>query len=132
MIGNDNRCRSYVHGAASIFAGQHSLDDNWTFPDFADPTESSQVMVELARAEATSCNAIGPFPGCEDVPTHKRSHAIAVIALSGPVWYQLYLLGGRKAAEPAIERAHNAGFSGLVVTIDTAVAGLRGGRLPFY
>jgi L-lactate dehydrogenase (cytochrome) len=46
-------------------------------------------------------------------------------ATSGPVFYQLYLLGGRNAAESTIERARNAGFSGLFVTIDTAVAGMR-------
>ena len=44
---------------------------------------------------------------------------------SGPVFYQLYLMGGRGAAEAAIERARVAGFSALVVTIDTPVAGIR-------
>jgi len=44
---------------------------------------------------------------------------------TGPVWYQLYLLGGREAASDAILRARAAGFSALVVTIDTAVAGQR-------
>jgi L-lactate dehydrogenase (cytochrome) len=43
----------------------------------------------------------------------------------GPVFYQLYLMGGRGAAEAAIERARVAGFSGLVVTIDTPVSGIR-------
>jgi len=37
----------------------------------------------------------------------------------------VYLLGGRQAAEAAMERARKAGFSALVVTIDTAVSGLR-------
>ena len=37
---------------------------------------------------------------------------------SGPVFYQLYLMGGRGAAEGAIERARVAGFSALFVTID--------------
>ena len=46
-------------------------------------------------------------------------------ASSGPVCYQLYLMGGREAAENALERARKAGFSALAVTIDTAVAGLR-------
>ena len=46
-------------------------------------------------------------------------------ASKGPVWYQLYLVGGRDCALAAIERARNAGFSALVVTIDTAVAGMR-------
>lgn len=42
-----------------------------------------------------------------------------------PVFYQLYLLGSRAAAEAAIDRAKAAGFSALVVTIDTPVAGMR-------
>jgi len=46
-------------------------------------------------------------------------------ASSGPVFYQLYLMGGRSAAEASIERARIVGFSALVVTIDTAVAGVR-------
>jgi isopentenyl diphosphate isomerase/L-lactate dehydrogenase-like FMN-dependent dehydrogenase len=44
---------------------------------------------------------------------------------SGPVFYQLYLMGGRGAAEAVIERARVAGFSALVVTIDTPVSGMR-------
>ena len=44
---------------------------------------------------------------------------------TGPVFYQLYLMGGRGAAEAAIERARAAGFSALVVTIDTPVSGIR-------
>jgi isopentenyl diphosphate isomerase/L-lactate dehydrogenase-like FMN-dependent dehydrogenase len=46
-------------------------------------------------------------------------------ASRGPVFYQLYLMGGRGAAEAAIERARAAGFKALVVTIDTPVAGIR-------
>jgi isopentenyl diphosphate isomerase/L-lactate dehydrogenase-like FMN-dependent dehydrogenase len=46
-------------------------------------------------------------------------------ASSGPTFYQLYLLGGRAAAEASIERARAAGFSALVVTIDTPVSGIR-------
>jgi len=46
-------------------------------------------------------------------------------ASAGPVFYQLYLMGGRAAAEAAIERARRAGFSALVVTIDTPISGIR-------
>src|SRR5881397_45802 len=46
-------------------------------------------------------------------------------ASSGPVCFQLYILGGRGASEAALERARAAGFAALFVTIDTAVAGLR-------
>jgi len=46
-------------------------------------------------------------------------------ASTGPVCYQLYLVGGRQVAEGTVARARAAGCSALVVTIDTAVAGLR-------
>tara|TARA_Y100001968_G_C19376331_1_gene727860 strand:- start:156 stop:1334 length:1179 start_codon:yes stop_codon:yes gene_type:complete len=46
-------------------------------------------------------------------------------ATSFPAWYQLYLLGGRDVALKTIQRAKNAGFSAIVVTIDTPVSGLR-------
>jgi isopentenyl diphosphate isomerase/L-lactate dehydrogenase-like FMN-dependent dehydrogenase len=46
-------------------------------------------------------------------------------ATGGVAWYQLYLLGGREAAEGAIARARSAGYDALVVTIDTAVSGQR-------
>ena len=54
---------------------------------------------------------------------HKLENVKA--ASTGPVFYQLYLMGGRGAAEAVIERARLAGFSALVVTIDTAVSGIR-------
>jgi L-lactate dehydrogenase (cytochrome) len=43
----------------------------------------------------------------------------------GPLWYQLYVPGGRAIAEATIARAREAGYSALVVTIDTPVAGMR-------
>ena len=46
-------------------------------------------------------------------------------ATRGPLWYQLYIIGGREVAMAGIERAKNCGASALVVTIDTPVAGLR-------
>jgi len=46
-------------------------------------------------------------------------------ATSGPAWYQLYLVGGHDVARATIERARKAGYSALVVTIDTPVAGMR-------
>ena len=43
----------------------------------------------------------------------------------GPLWYQLYIPGGRAVAEATIARARAAGYSALVVTIDTPVSGMR-------
>lgn len=42
-------------------------------------------------------------------------------------WYQLYLIGGREAAEGAIERALKAGFSALVITVDARARDPRNG-----
>jgi isopentenyl diphosphate isomerase/L-lactate dehydrogenase-like FMN-dependent dehydrogenase len=44
---------------------------------------------------------------------------------AGPLWYQLYVPGGRDVAEATIARAHAAGYSALVVTVDTPVSGMR-------
>jgi L-lactate dehydrogenase (cytochrome) len=74
--------------------------------------------VAAARAgNAGTIYTLSTLSGCalEDVKA----------AATGPVWYQLYLLGGREAAEGAIVRARAAGYRALVVTIDTAVAGQR-------
>jgi L-lactate dehydrogenase (cytochrome) len=46
-------------------------------------------------------------------------------ATSGPAWYQVYLCGGRDVSIAMLSRAKKAGFTALVVTIDTAVAGMR-------
>ncbi|HLH44441.1 MAG TPA: alpha-hydroxy acid oxidase [Bryobacteraceae bacterium] len=46
-------------------------------------------------------------------------------AASGPLWYQLYLAGGREVVEASLERAWKAGFSALAVTIDTNTPGHR-------
>ena len=46
-------------------------------------------------------------------------------ATSGPAWYQVYLCGGRDASINMLKRAKAAGFTALVVTIDTGVPGLR-------
>jgi len=46
-------------------------------------------------------------------------------ATTGPAWYQVYLVGGREIATAMLERARKAGFTALVLTIDTPVSGMR-------
>jgi L-lactate dehydrogenase (cytochrome) len=46
-------------------------------------------------------------------------------ASTGQVWYQLYLTGGRAAAENAMCRAMDVGYTVLVITIDSTVIGHR-------
>ena len=78
-------------------------------------------MGEVAAARAAG-NA-GTAYILSTISGHKLEDVKA--ASTGPVFYQLYLMGGRGAAEAAIERARVAGFSALAVTIDTPVSGIR-------
>jgi isopentenyl diphosphate isomerase/L-lactate dehydrogenase-like FMN-dependent dehydrogenase len=100
------------------------LDFELSFPAILAPVGYSRLMHregELAAAAAAAENGTAYI--LSTISGHRLESVKA--ASSGPVWYQLYLLGGRVAAEAGIERARNAGFSALVVTIDTAVSGLR-------
>jgi isopentenyl diphosphate isomerase/L-lactate dehydrogenase-like FMN-dependent dehydrogenase len=94
------------------------------FPILLAPVGYSRVM--HVGGEPAAARAAGAA-GTAYVLSTMSGHALEDVkaASSGPVWYQLYLLGGRAAAEAAIQRARVAGYAALVVTIDTAVAGLR-------
>jgi L-lactate dehydrogenase (cytochrome) len=95
-----------------------------SFPAWLAPVGYSRLMHPGGEvAAAFAAGAAGTAYILSTISGHRMEDVKA--ASSGPVFYQLYLLGGREAAEAAIERAQVAGFSALVVTIDTAVAGLR-------
>ena len=76
-----------------------------------------EEVAARAAGEAGTLYILSTLSGCrlEDVRA----------ATPGPAWYQLYLVGGREVALSSIARAKAAGFSALVVTIDTPVSGLR-------
>jgi isopentenyl diphosphate isomerase/L-lactate dehydrogenase-like FMN-dependent dehydrogenase len=95
-----------------------------SLPILLAPVGSSRMF--YARGEEHAARAAGTagtvyilstLSGCLMEDVRKAS--------SGPVWYQLYLVGGREVAMAGIERARKCGYSALVVTIDTAVAGMR-------
>jgi isopentenyl diphosphate isomerase/L-lactate dehydrogenase-like FMN-dependent dehydrogenase len=88
------------------------------------PVGSSRLM--YARGEEAAAGAAGAAGIAYALSTLSGCRLEDVAGASkGPLWYQLYLVGGRDCALSAIERAKAAGFSALVVTIDTAVAGMR-------
>jgi L-lactate dehydrogenase (cytochrome) len=88
------------------------------------PVGSSRLF--FPRGEAVAARAAGAA-GIPYVLSTLSGCALEEVkaASSGPVWYQLYLVGGRDVATAAIQRAGLAGYDALVVTIDTPVAGLR-------
>ena len=100
------------------------LSEDHALPIILAPVGYSRMMHpdgELAAAAAAS--EFGLAYTLSTISAHKLENVRA--ASKGPVWFQLYLVGGREIAEAAIDRALRSGFSALVVTIDTPVAGMR-------
>src|SRR5882724_6796484 len=95
-----------------------------SFPAILAPVGYSRVMHpggEVAAAAAAGVAGTGYI--LSTISGHKLEDVRA--ATKGPAWFQLYLVGGREASEATIERARNAGFNALVITVDTPVAGMR-------
>jgi L-lactate dehydrogenase (cytochrome) len=104
--------------------GTRVLGFDLSLPVLLAPVGYSRLMHpggEVAAARAAG--AAGTAYVLSTISGHRLEDVKA--ASVGHVFYQLYLLGGRAAAEAAIERARLAGFSALFVTIDTAVSGMR-------
>lgn len=77
----------------------------------------AEEVAARAAGEAGTAYILSTFSGCllEDVRKASR----------GPVWLQLYLVGERRSTQAMLERAAGCGYTALVVTIDTPVAGMR-------
>jgi isopentenyl diphosphate isomerase/L-lactate dehydrogenase-like FMN-dependent dehydrogenase len=104
--------------------GTRVLGFDLSLPFLLAPVGYSRLMHPSGEvAAARSAGAAGTAYILSTISGHKLEDVKA--GSRGPVFYQLYLMGGRGAAEAVIERARVAGFSALVVTIDTAVAGIR-------
>lgn len=100
------------------------LGRSLSFPAILAPVGYSRLMHPGGEvAAATAAGAGGTTYTLSTISGYRLEDVKA--ATPGSAWYQLYLVGGRAVAEGAIERARNAGFSALVVTIDTPVAGMR-------
>jgi isopentenyl diphosphate isomerase/L-lactate dehydrogenase-like FMN-dependent dehydrogenase len=88
------------------------------------PVGSSRMF--WPRGEAAAAAAAGKAGTIYSLSTLSGTRLEEVkAATTGPAWYQVYLCGGRDVALGAIARAKAAGFSALIMTIDTPVAGLR-------
>jgi len=100
------------------------LGHEFSFPAILAPVGYSRLMhPEGEVAAARMAGEAGTGYILSTISGHKLEDVKA--GSKGPVWYQLYLMGGREAAEGSIDRARRAGFSALVITVDTPVAGLR-------
>tara|TARA_Y100001968_G_scaffold1655_1_gene1407 strand:- start:12492 stop:13664 length:1173 start_codon:yes stop_codon:yes gene_type:complete len=111
-------------GMSSCDLSINVIGQDFKLPFLLAPVGSSRMFYpkgEILAAEqagiAETGYTLSTLSGCrlEDVKS----------ATKYPAWYQLYLLGGKEVALKTIERAKAAGFSAIVVTIDTPVSGLR-------
>jgi isopentenyl diphosphate isomerase/L-lactate dehydrogenase-like FMN-dependent dehydrogenase len=100
------------------------LGHNLSLPFILAPVGYSRLMHPVG--EVGAARAAGNA-GTAYILSTSSGHKLEDVkaASKGPVFHQLYLMGGRAAAEGVIERARVAGMSALVVTIDTAVSGIR-------
>jgi L-lactate dehydrogenase (cytochrome) len=100
------------------------LGHDLALPFLLAPVGSSRMF--WPRGEAVAASAAGKAGTAYILSTLSGTRLEEVkTATTGPCWYQVYLVGGRDIAMGAIARAKAAGFSALVVTIDTPVAGMR-------
>jgi isopentenyl diphosphate isomerase/L-lactate dehydrogenase-like FMN-dependent dehydrogenase len=76
---------------------------------------------ELAAARAA--NRAGTIFTLGTITTFTPEQVAA--AAPGPLWFQLYLRSTRDETEALIARAAQSGFKALVVTVDTAITGIR-------
>ena len=108
----------YIDTTSKIFGGKLSL------PFFISPVGSLRTL--WPKADAVASKVAGDFGTAMSLSTLSQTPMEDVCeASSGPKWFQLYLCGGRETAKRGILRAKQAGFSALILTIDTAVSGNR-------
>jgi isopentenyl diphosphate isomerase/L-lactate dehydrogenase-like FMN-dependent dehydrogenase len=100
------------------------LGQKLDLPFILGPIGYSRLM--HPRGELAASNIAGKY-GTGYILSTMSGHRIEDVKAqsAGPTFYQLYLAGGRGAAEAAIARAKAAGYKALFVTIDTPVAGNR-------
>jgi isopentenyl diphosphate isomerase/L-lactate dehydrogenase-like FMN-dependent dehydrogenase len=102
----------------------HVLGADLSFPAILAPVGYSRLMHASGEvAVAAAAGKAGTAFCLSTISGYPLEQVRA--ATPGPMWYQLYLVGGRAAAEAALERAHKAGYSVLAVTVDTGAAGMR-------
>jgi isopentenyl diphosphate isomerase/L-lactate dehydrogenase-like FMN-dependent dehydrogenase len=95
-----------------------------SFPALLAPVGYSRLM--HPDGEAGAARAAGQA-GTAYILSTISGHSLEDVkaASTGPVCFQLYLMGGREASEAVIDRARVAGCVALFITIDTPVAGMR-------
>lgn len=100
------------------------FDHELAVPWYLSPVGSLRTL--YPKGDAVAARVAGNFGTVMGLSTLSGTPMEEVAqASSKPCWFQLYLCGGRETALRGISRAKDAGFSALVLTIDTGVSGQR-------
>ena len=109
---------------ASVDTSTTVLAHRIEVPWYITPVGSLRTL--YPKAEAVAAKVAGQFGTVMALSTLSGTPMEEVAqASSHSCWFQLYLCGGRETALRGIDRAKKAGFTALVLTIDTSVSGQR-------
>jgi L-lactate dehydrogenase (cytochrome) len=102
----------------------NALGSHLELPFVLAPVGSSRML--WPKGEVQAAAAAGAAGTAYSLSTLSGTNLEEVAqATKGPLWYQLYLAGGRDIGKAGLQRAQRAGFTTLLVTVDTAVSGMR-------
>jgi isopentenyl diphosphate isomerase/L-lactate dehydrogenase-like FMN-dependent dehydrogenase len=118
------RPRMGVTGDAAPDLSTTVLGTPVSMPILLSPVGFTRMMHPTGDVAGTAAaGAAGTIATLSSMSGHHMGDVMA--AATGPVWFQLYFLGGREGAEQLVSRARDLGFSALVVTMDTQIPGDR-------
>ena len=89
------------------------------------PTAVQGLAHPRAEAEMFAGAAAAGIPFCLSTTSSLPLEDVAAAAPDGERWFQLYMVGGIAHSRRLVERAEEAGYRALVVTVDLPVLGRR-------
>ena len=96
-----------------------------TLPVAVAPTAVQGLAHPNAEAEMLAGAAAAGIPFCLSTTSSMALEQVAQAAPDAERWFQLYMVGGMDPSRRLVERAHAAGYTALVVTVDLPVLGRR-------
>ena len=112
-------------GVRSVDLATTVLGQGVSAPFFVAPTAyHREVHPEGERGTATAASALGVL-GVYSTLSSDSLEVIAAARTRGPQWFQLYLQPEVGRSLDLVHRAEKAGYSAIVVTVDTPVLGYR-------